>query len=220
MLIAPTTTILSYHYQDEHDDKKIENIRIKKIESGAKTLNPLGGGSGEGLGGMQMVKETFISIYFDQPKELNIHFGAVSYFKESPQNVTIDITKDMPQTFEYLNNKIKIEEVEFGETIKIHMTEEFSKNRNYELLKYDIHIENEECCFGSTINGDGFIIDKFGEKYDAEEFYRMSELEQPRIFTTSHNIELFSNKVENLILKIEGYTTTTFIDKTINVTLV
>ncbi|MCC3356065.1 DUF4179 domain-containing protein [Bacillus sp. REN16] len=223
LTIAPTTTILSYRYRDGHDDKKIRNIQIKEIESGTKSiyLDPLSGvsGSSEETGGMQRVNETFNSIYFDQPKELEIHFGAVSYFKEKPQSFTIDITKSMPQTFEYLNNKISIEEVEFGETTKIHMTEELSKNRQYEIFNYEILNENEECCTGSTIDVDGYIVDKDGEKYDAKEFYRMSELEQPRIFTTSHQIELFSNKVENLMLKIDGYTTTTFIDETINVTL-
>lgn len=80
---------------------------------------------------------------------------------------------------------------------------QISKKRNYEILRYEILNENEECCFGSNSNADGYIVDKFGEKYEAEEFYRMSELEQPRIFTTSHDIELFSNKVENLILKLK-----------------
>lgn len=227
LTIAPTVTVLSYRYRNENPDKRMEYIQIASLESnGKKVFDQLGlggyTGSGGSEGGWNSAEATFESLYFEKPKDIQVHLGSAAFSIQNQANFEIDPSKKLPQTFKYLGNIISIEQMEIGTQTKIVMKEELNSNRGYEMLNYRIFDKDGQGSSGARV--DGYFIDKDGNKYKADEyFYRLNGLEQPRFFSTDHYIELSSDdKQESFIpyeIEIEGYTNTLYLDQTIEISL-
>ena len=222
--IAPTTTILSYRYRNDHEEKNMEYLQIESIESDGKFAYPVMGGNGGGgsAAGWESTEAAFESLYFDQPKEIRIHMGSASFFVEDSARFAIDASKNLPQTFKYLGNDISIEQLKVGKPTKVEMTEELQPKRNYETLHFHFYDQDGQGSSGNV--QDGYFRDKEGHTYKASEnFHRLNELEQPRFFSTHHQIELSTNDEKEpfvpIGIEIEGYSITTFYDQVIEIPL-
>jgi len=222
--LAPTMTILSYRYRNENQDKNMEMLEIASLESKGKHVydqHGLGGSvSGGSADGWNSAEATFESLYFEKPADIRIHLKSATFSVKEPAQFTIDTSKKLPQTFDYLGNKISIEKIAIGNPTKIMMTESLGPERTYERLDY--HIYNKDGEGSLSVNVDGYFIDKEGKQYKAiDNFYRLAELENPIFFSTEHQIELSRNGDENAFvpveLKIEGYTITSFYDNVIDI---
>ncbi|WP_318614550.1 DUF4179 domain-containing protein [Sporosarcina sp. YIM B06819] len=223
--IAPTQTVLSYRYRNNNPDKKMDYLTIASLESKGKHVYPelLGmGGGGGSADGWHSSRATFESLYFDKPTEIRVHVGSAGFTVEESARFTIDIAQEQPQTFNYLGNTISIEQIEVGERTKIKMTEELASNRPYETLRYVFYDKDGRGSSSSSV--DGYYIDNNGERHAVKDsFYRLQELQQPRIFSTEHQIELYRDDQPGdfipTTLEIEGYTVTSFYDKVIDIPL-
>ncbi|MFJ5717946.1 DUF5643 domain-containing protein [Neobacillus sp. NPDC093127] len=227
LTIAPTTTVLSYRYHNENPNRRMEYINFSSLESKGKfVFDQQGfggyGGSGGYAAGWNSAEATFESLYFEKPTEIKIHIDSATFSVSKPAKFVIDRSKAMPQSFEYLGNKITIEEMEVGNPTKIVMTEELNPKRAYEMLNY--HFYDKDGHGGNGVRTDGYFIDKKGDKYKLSDYlFRQNELDHPRMFSTEHHIEFSgeNNQEPNVPvgIEIEGYTVTSFYDKTVRISL-
>lgn len=224
--IAPTRTVLSYRYRNANPDKKMDYLAIASLESKGKHVYPelfgMGGSVGAGSDSWHSSEATFESLYSDKPTEIRVHVGSAGFTIEEPAQFVIDVARELPQTFNYLGNRISIEHIEVGERTKIKMTEEFASNRAYEMLRYSIDDKDGRGSSSSSV--DGYYIDKNGERHAVmDSFYRLHELQQPRLFSTEHQIELYRDDQQGdfipTMLEIEGYSVTSFCDEVIEIPL-
>jgi len=225
LTIAPTITVLSYRYRNENSDREMQYLTIASLESkGGHVYDQLGlagyGGSGGSTDGWNSVEATFESLYFEKPTDVRIHIGSAAFSVEEQVQFAIDISKELPQTFEYLGSEISIEQIEVGKRTKIEMTEELNKNRAYEMFDYRFYDKDGRGSLSSSV--DGYYIDTDGKKYKASDnFYRLNELEHPRFFSTEHQIELHRDDKEGdfvpAVLEIEGYSVTSFYEDIIEI---
>ncbi|MGE7119055.1 DUF4179 domain-containing protein [Peribacillus sp. NPDC046944] len=222
--IAPTATILTYRYRNDNDEKNMEYLQMASIESDGTFVYPImgSGGGGGSAAGWNSTDATFESLYFDQPKEIRVHMGPASFFVEDSARFEIDPSKELPQTFEYLGSGISIDSIKVGKPTEVVMTEELKPKRKYETLHFHFYDKDGQ---GSSGNRrDGYYRDKEGHTYKASEnFHRLNELEQPRFFSTDHQIELSTDDGKEpfapIGIEIEGYSITTFYDQVIEIPL-
>ncbi|MER2090570.1 MAG: DUF4179 domain-containing protein [Sporosarcina sp.] len=227
LTIAPTVTVLSYRYRNENPARRMELITIASLESkGKRVFDQLGlagyGGSGGSAGGWNSVETTFESLFFDKPTDIRINIGSATFSVNKQAKFVVDVLKELPQKFEYMGSEISIEQIEIGNKTKVVMTEELHKDRAYELFNYRFY--DKEGRGSSSASVDGYYIDKDGKKYKANEnFYRLNNLVNPRFYSTEHHIELSTEDNEEYFvpvgLEIEGYTTTSFYNKVIEISL-
>ncbi|MFJ7935912.1 DUF4179 domain-containing protein [Sporosarcina sp. NPDC096371] len=223
--IAPTRTVLSYRYRNDNPDKRMDYLTIASLESKGKHVYPelLGIGSGGGsANGWNSSEVAFESLYFDNPTEIRIHIGNAGFTVEEPAQFAIDASEKLPQIFNYLGNTISIEQIKIGERTTLKMKEELSKDRVYETLHYRIYDNDNRGSSSSSV--DGYYIDKNGERYKVKDsFYRLHELEQPRLYPTEHHVELYRDDQQGdyipTTLEIEGYSFTLFYNKGIDISL-
>jgi hypothetical protein len=223
LTIAPTITVLSYRYRDENPDRRMGDIKISSLESKGKLvydqfgLGGYGGSSGSEKG-WNSSEATFESLYFEKPTDVKIHIDSATFSVSKHAKFTIDSSKAWPQSFEYLGNKITIEQMEIGTPTKIVMTEALDPKRAYETLDYRFYDKDGHGGEGASI--DGYYIDKKGDKYKASEYlFRLNELDHPRMFSTEHHIEFSGGNNVPVGIEIEGYTITKFYDKVIGISL-
>ncbi len=224
--IAPTRTVLSYRFRNNYPDKWMDYLTIASLESKGKHVYPelfgMGGSGGETADGWHSSEATFESLYFDEPAEIRVHVGSAGFTIKEPVQFVIDSSQELPLTFKYLGNTISIKQIEIGKRTTMKMTEELASNRTYETLRYSIYDKDNRGSSSSSI--DGYYIDKNGERYKfIDSFYRLHELQQPRLFSTEHQIELYRDDQQGdfipTILEIEGYTVTSFYDEVIDIRL-
>jgi hypothetical protein len=227
LTIAPTVTVLSYRYRNENLDRRMDYIKIASLESYGEFVYDqlsLAGSSvrGGSADGWNSAESTFESLYFEKPTDVRIYIGSATFSVDERAQFAIDTSKQLPQTFEYLGNKISIEKIEVGNQTKVVMTEELQKNRAYEIFDYRFYDKDGKGSSSASV--DGYYIDKDGKKYKASEnFYRLNDLENPRFFSTEHQIELSTDdKKKHFVpveIEIEGYSVTIFYDDIIEISL-
>lgn len=225
--IAPTATILSYRYQEGQTDKKLEFIEIASLETREKQVLSLpfhSGGFSENEAGSGWVsaEAVFESLYLEKPEEITVNLGQLQYFVQNKEVFEVDVTNAFPQTFEYLENKISIEKMELGNPTRFVITEELPADRKYEMLRYRVFNKDGHGSTASSING--YYIDKKGDQYKLMDYmFRKNELEQPKFFSTEHRVEMSgegqTGQVIPVGIEIEGYTTSVYTDKKIEITL-
>ncbi|MGE7603436.1 DUF5643 domain-containing protein [Peribacillus sp. NPDC097675] len=222
--IAPTATILSYRYRNDNDEKNMEYLQMASIESEGTFVYPImgSGGGGGSTAGWNSTEATFESLYFDHPKEIRVHVGPASFFVEDSARFAIDPSVERPQTFEYLGNDISVDSIKVGKPTEVVMSEELQPKRKYETLRYHFYDKDGQGSSGDS--RDGYYRDKEGHTYKASEnFHRLNELEQPRFFSTDHQIKLSTDDEKEpfvpIGIEIEGYSMTTFYDQVIEIPL-
>ncbi|WP_034681520.1 DUF4179 domain-containing protein [Caldalkalibacillus mannanilyticus] len=227
LVLAPTCTVLSYRFQNNDLDKKIEHIQIDRLETKQRnvpsdTFGALGSSHGaSGQSGWKFGEALFESLYTEKPRKVNVIIGLVHYSVKDQYHVELDNINDLPLTFEYLGNKISLNQIELGNPTRMVMTEDLSPNRAYQQLNYKFYGENLQ---GTSSRSDGYFIDKQGHKYSVEEYlFRMDELEQARLFTTKHHIEISGKDASQPVIPkemiIEGYMYSRFMDHVVEISL-
>ncbi|WP_197277532.1 DUF4179 domain-containing protein [Bacillus sp. FJAT-27245] len=221
LTIAPTGTLLTYRYKS---GDSLLDIKIDSIEANGKLAKPeiLGAetsSSGE-TPGWTTKQVAFASLYFEKVKSVKIKPGSLHYFIKDEKKIDLAENTQLPFTFKYKNNSITIEKMDVGIRTRIFMTEELQANRPYEILQYEFFAKDQKLGSGSMI--DGYFIDKHGEKFEASDYMlRTDELDEPRLFSTQHTIELSGagNTIMPDALVIEGYTKTEFVDRDVTIPL-
>ncbi|MEH7237534.1 DUF4179 domain-containing protein [Bacillus sp. JJ1562] len=231
LIMAPTVTILQYRYQPYSNDKSINELFIEGIKTKEKTAKPAVFGWNFPVEGSSREYVTYQSafdpLYFDDPKEVNLHLSSMSYFQSDFYNVDIDMNQPFPQTFEYLGSKISIDKVELGTPTKIELTAEMVEGRKFESLHFGILGQNDSLAMSMGIsNIEGILVDRNGKIYDWDEYDYYANIDmvnKPRHYDTKMFIEVLSEVTdEEMIpsqLEIHGYQGTTYLDEVIKLKL-
>jgi RNA polymerase sigma factor (sigma-70 family) len=229
LTIAPTTTVLQYSFQNQGGDKRIEVITFDSLETDKKRVE------GDLFGNNMYVESydqegwtaftsSFDTLYYEDPKEVNIQFDSIHLSVDDRKTIELDATQDMPQTFEYLGNTISIDEIKAGNPAKVNLTHDVSKDRAYERVNYGFssdYLMNENISIGVS-DADGVLMDKNGKTYEIG-VYEYDILDQPRYFETVQTIEFYNDSSQEDVtptkLEIEGYNTTKYVDDRVKVKL-
>ncbi|MCH1627055.1 DUF4179 domain-containing protein [Fredinandcohnia sp. SECRCQ15] len=221
LTIAPTVTMLQYDYEGYREGSYImQDIGIDSIETkGKKAKAEMFAWNLESInyGNVNKLNTTraFETLYFDDPTLLNVHFDSIKRFVIGEKKVTIDVSKDFPQSFIYQGSIISINEITIGNPTKIVMEYELGENRSFENIQFQFKTEiRGEPLSMSITSSEGVYLDKTGEKYDGTEYI---ELKQPRYYKTKETIELSNDYSDEHVvpkqLEIFFYSTTKYIDE-------
>ncbi|NMH69336.1 DUF4179 domain-containing protein [Bacillus sp. RO3] len=229
LTIAPTATILHYSFQSESDKQRIEMINFDSIKAGEKKSdsNPFGGHmyvEAWDQEGWTAFTAAFDTLYFQDPKEVDIRFASLRLSVDEPKTIILDAGKDLPQTTDYLGNPITIDKISVGNPAKVVLTHGMSKDRAYESVNYHFKgmSEDDDMISIGVSSGEGVLMDEDGKVYDVNEYVH-GEMDLPRYFETVQTIDFYRDgSTEDYIptqLDILGYSTTTYVDDVIRVSL-
>lgn len=229
LTIAPTTTLLQYSFQNQGGNRRIDVITFDSLETDKNKVEA-------GIFGSNMYVESFDqegwsaftsgfdTLYFENPKEVNILFDSIHLSVDDRKTIPLDNLKDLPQTFEYQGNTISIDEIQAGNPAKLILSHDVSKDRAYERVNYGFtsdYLMNENTSIGVS-DGDGVLMDKNGKVHGID-VYEYDKLDQPRYFETEQTIEFYNDSskedVNLTMLEIEGYSTTKYVDDRVKVKL-
>ena len=226
LTIAPTATVLEYSYENGPSDKRINHIGLDSLETQEGEAEALlyGGGGFIGSSSNRISLETsFETLYFEDPEELKVHFGPYQLFFEKKKVIDIDMSKEFPQTFDYLGKNLTIEYVKPGDPTKIEIRNDIKENKEFDRIELNVLTEDQR---GLTMGGagEGVLVDKSGKIYDLEDrSVSYEDLEQPRYIQTSYIFEMANEysdeQVIPLSLEIYGYSTTQYTDETVDISL-
>ncbi|MEH7387141.1 DUF4179 domain-containing protein [Bacillus sp. JJ1521] len=230
LILAPTVTVLKYTTEQGNNNKFIHEMNIAEIETETKTVKPdpfFGNVPLYETGDGNSFLTRFDSLYFEDSKELNIHFSSFSYYVSDSYQVDIDINQPFPQTFEYLGSTISIDKVELGMPTKVEITAPMHEGRKFESIHFNILGRNNTSAMSMGITDiEGVLVDRNGKKYNMDEynFYpNMDVNDKPRHYQTKILIEIHNEVSDEEIvpgwLQIQGYQGTTYLDEEINLKL-
>jgi RNA polymerase sigma factor (sigma-70 family) len=225
--LAPSATILEYSFNQHQGNRMIENVTMESLAVEGKSVKAdlFGGlGYGHSSGEWISMQTSFEPLYFDKPKEVNLSFHSINLFVEEKKTIEINQSDKFPQTFEYLGNELSIDNVAVGNPTRIHLTDPYTKNREYERIRFNVVSEDELQSFGFGSGGDGVLVDQEGTEFKPEEYqFSYDTIEQPRYFSTSHEIELHQDSSDQPLypkkLLIEGYDKTMYVEDKIRLKL-
>jgi hypothetical protein len=228
LTIAPTATILQYGINNEQSKKRIDalyfdNLEVnnKKVKADMYSNSFLDSQPDINWYTFQM---QFDPLFGEKPKEIKVRFKSASLSIEDPKTITLDASKNYPQTFEYAGSTISIDKVEVGQPAKVVISNHETKNREYEHLNFNIVNEGENEFISMDMNSEDKLVDKNGIEYDMNKKpISYEKIEQPRYFFTVLSMELHSNNTgEKVIpkrLEIYGYNTTKYLDDVVKISL-
>ncbi|RIW28741.1 DUF4179 domain-containing protein [Bacillus salacetis] len=225
--LAPSATILEYSFKQTQEEQMIEHVTLKALATKDKSVKAdlFGGGrfvnsSGEWLS----LQSKFDSLYFDRPEEVDLSFDSLNVFVEDKKSIEIKGADHFPQTFEYQGNELSIDNIVMGNPTRLYIKDEYTANRKYESIQFNV-VSNEGLqSFGIGIGGEGILVDKEGNTFKPEEYpFTYDEVEQPRYFNISHEVELHHDNSDEPLtpktLLIEGYRTTKYIEDSLKIPL-
>lgn len=236
--IAPTLTKLSFSHTSGTNKNVeligLEDVRIvangreyKHYNFGHGDWNPY---SSIGFGDSEM---TFESMYFDDPKNLEIKISRINkeITEEEPKEFSIKLDETAPQEFDYLGTKLYVENLKVGEEITFDLKQPIY-NKHREILSinfYSVEGFGSEKYFSTGGNYTKvYYIDNDNNKY---EFYdallNWDEIrgKNPAMYIENTNWRLkpvdgFDIKKEDAIkMNISGYRKTIFVDESVKVKL-
>ncbi|MGM0846645.1 MAG: DUF4179 domain-containing protein [Bacillota bacterium] len=227
LTLAPTVTLLEYGFQERGQEEWIENITMDSLTAADKAAEADFYGGGEFInstGQWITLKTRFEPLYFEKPDEVTLAFESMNVFIEDSKTIEINQAEDFPQHFEYQGNELSIDSVETGNPTKIYITDSFNGDRKYERLRLQVLSENRHQGYGFSSGGNGVLVDKNGTEFDpGESYYLYEEIDQPRYFETSHELELYDDSTSEpgypTKLVIDGYNVTKYIEEKIKIPL-
>ena len=236
--ISPTLTTLYFNHSSGYNrNEEISGLEDMRIIAKGKEYKPYNFGGGDwnsystiGYGYKQM---TFDSMYFDNPKDIQIKLSRIStrITEEKPKEFVIRLDETSSQEFEYLGTKLYIENIKVGEDITFDLKQPVS-SKKYEMLQTqfwpaDGHSSEKGFSAGGNYN-ELYYVDKDDNKYEYYDgLLKLDELREKRpvlyIASSSwklHPVDGFDIKKEKSIrMIIDGYTKTKFVDKVVKVKL-
>ncbi|MGV8981850.1 DUF4179 domain-containing protein [Clostridium sp.] len=236
--ISPTLTTLYFNHSSGYNrNEEILGLEDMRIIANGKEYKPYNYGNGDwnpystiGYGDTQM---TFDSMYFDNPKDIQIKLSRISIriTEEKPKEFVVNLDEASPQEFEYLGTKLYIDNLKVGEDITFDLKQPiFSKK--LETLSTQFWPANEHSSEKSFSTGGNFdevyYIDKDDNKYEyLDALLKWDEIREKKpvmyIANTSwklHPVDGFDIKKEKSIrMVIDGYSKTKFVDEVVKVKL-
>ncbi|MCA1055778.1 DUF4179 domain-containing protein [Rossellomorea aquimaris] len=228
LIIAPTATILQYSYKHELPDKRIDILSFDRIHAGDRTLKSdiynISFVDAPGQREWNRLQTQFESLYGEDIDEVTAQFGSIHMSVQDQTSIDLDVTKEYPQTFEYLGSTISIDKLEVGFPTEIIISNHELKDREFESLQFHVKGKDDYDSMAMGMNSEGVLVDKHGKEYDIRNTpFRYQEIEQPRYFQTVESFQLLNNetgeKVVPVSLEIEGYSTTKYVDDKIKLDL-
>lgn len=236
--ISPTLTTLYFNHNSGYNrNEQISGFEDIRLITKGKEYKPYNFGNGNwnpyssiGYGDNEM---TFDSMYFDNPKDIQIKLSRIStrITEEKPKEFVIRIDETSTQEFEYLGTKLYIDNLKVGEDITFDLKQPVY-SKKHEILSANFWPANEhssEKYFGTVGNhNEVYYVDKDDNKYEyVDALTRWDEIRDKRpviyIANTSwklHPVEGFDIKKEKSIrMVIDGYSKTKFVDEVVKVKL-
>ena len=227
LTLAPTATLLEYSFHRMKGEQSIEHISMSGLESKNKTaeVDHFYGEYIDSYGEWSSFQSMFDTLYFDEPDKVNLVLDSINIFVEDNKTIEINQENNFPQVFTYLGNELSIDSFETGNPTKVHITDKYTQNREYERLHLDLTSENQLESYSMGSGGEGVLVDREGNQYDPEDYYSTLDSigRQPRYFQTTHDIELYRDASDDPIipkyLLIRGYSTTKYAEDKIGIQL-
>lgn len=227
LTLAPTATLLEYSFHRMKGEQSIEHISLSGLESKNKTaeVDHFYGEYIDSYGEWSTFQSMFDSLYFDEPDKVNLVLDSINIFVEDNKTIEINQENDFPQVFTYLGNELSIDSFEIGNPTKLHITDKYFQDREYERLHLDLTSENQLESYSMGSWGEQILVDREGNQYEPQDFHSILERSgrQPRQFQTTHEIELFQDSSDDPVipkyLTIRGYNTTKYAEDKIEIQL-
>ena len=236
--ISPTLTTLYFtHSSGYNRNEQISGLEDMRIIANGKEYKPYNFGNGDwnpystiGYGDNKM---TFDSMYFDNPKDIQIKLSRISteITEEKPKEFVIKLDETSSQEFEYLGTKLYIKNLKVGEDITFDL-EQPVYSEKHEILSTEFRPANENSSrrsFSSVGNYNKiYYVDKDGNKYEYfDALVRWDEIREKRpvvyIANTTwklHPVDGFEIKKEKYIkMVINRYSKTKFVNEVVKVKL-
>lgn len=234
--ISPTLTKLSFsHTSGTNRNEELIGLEDVRIVANGKEYKPYNFGHGNwnpystiGYGDNEM---TFESMYFDNPKNIEIKISRINkrITEEKPKEYVIKLDETSPQEFDYLGSKLYVENLKVGEEITLDLKQPVY-NKKYEVLStmfWPMEGLSSEKYFSTGGNhNEAYYIDKDNNKY---EYYaallNWDEIREknPAMYIANTNYKLQSmgsfdfKKEKAIMMVIQGYTKTIFVDESAKV---
>lgn len=236
--ISPTLTTLYFtHSSGYNRNEEMLGLEDMKIIAKGKEYKPYNFGNGDwnpystiGYGDKQM---TFDSMYFDNPKDIQIKLSRIStrITEEKPKEFVIKLDETKHQEFEYLGTKLTINNLKISDNITFDLKQPIY-SKKHEILSTEFRPANEHSSKKYFSTGGNFnevyYIDKDDNKYEYyDALLKWEEIREKRpviyIANTNwklHPVDGFDIKKEKSIrMIIGGYTKTKFVDEVVKVKL-
>nr|WP_272495664.1 DUF4179 domain-containing protein [Bacillus pinisoli] len=220
---APTVTMLQYKYRTDDRNRYLQNINIDYLEIGDKKS------PAHYFHSMPIHNDSFLksfdTLYFEQSKEMNVHFSSIYYHVNDHVSFPFDAKGTFPQTVEYLGTSITFEEIKMGDQTKLILTDAPPQDRVYESLHFEFKTDNEsDFIYANYLSTDEVLIDREGKQYKPSEYnYYHSRTEPPRYYTLRYEVEIFKENSEEAVIPtkfiINGYSYTKYLDENVNIQL-
>jgi hypothetical protein len=236
--ISPTLTTLYFKHSSGYNrNEEMLGLEDMRIIAKGKEYKPYNYGNGDwnpystiGFGDNKM---TFDSMYFDNPKDIQIKVSRIGtkITEEKPKEFVIKLDETSPQEFEYLGTKLYIDNLKVGEDITFDLKQPVY-SKKHERLEAEFWPVNEHSLQRGFSTGGNYnevyYVDKDNNKYEYyDALAKWDEIREKKpvwyIANTSwklHPVDGFDIKKEKSIrMIIDGYTKTKFVDEVITVKL-
>ncbi|TYR77408.1 DUF4179 domain-containing protein [Rossellomorea vietnamensis] len=224
--LAPTATLLEYSYQERDQEQWIEHVTMDSLTTNGHSAKADYFGGGEFInqsGEWTTLQSRFEPLFVTNPEQVTLSLESMHLFIEDKKDIEVNQADELPQTFQYRGSELSIDRVETaGNTTKVSITDPYTKGREHERLRIQVMSANSSQGYGFGV--DGILVDKNGQEFAPEEYhYPFKDVEQPRFFETSHELEIYDDSSNDpgypTKLVIEGYNVTKYIESKINIPL-
>ncbi|QUH21507.1 DUF4179 domain-containing protein [Alkaliphilus sp. B6464] len=148
LIVSPTMMTLTYEFNKRQDPEYIlKSLRNITIEADGKLYSEMGSfGKGSTMQNQFAPTEgsiSFDTMYFKIPKKIKIAVDGYEIAVKEQRTLEIDVNKPFPQDFEYLNSKIRVNNVQGDENL-IRVSMDNLGEKYFEKLMFGTFINNKE----------------------------------------------------------------------------
>jgi hypothetical protein len=224
IIVSPTKTAVTYQYKYDNSNENNININLSHLETNGKEYEKQQDEHSELNHGVLSKTISFESIFYNTPKDVEIHFANMIQMVANQEKVDFDY-RSVPHTFQYMDEFITIAEVKVGNPTTILVKEDPHPNRAYNSLNFKtfyFHYDDKDKDnrYEVTASGQGVWLDDTGQVQDPINYQGSSAIQY---YTTEHYFEITPEEggapFEPTFLYIEGYTIETSLNESLKVSL-
>jgi RNA polymerase sigma factor (sigma-70 family) len=228
LIVAPTATVLQYGINLEQTEKRLEILNFGDLAVNNRKLKVDRYSRSFVDSQRDMSWYTFTTrfdpLFGEKPKEVSVYFESAHLTFVDHETIDLAVTGAYPQTFEYAGSTVTIEKVEVGQPTTVVISNRDIKNRDYEMLQFNIIGGEQDETSSMEMNTEGIMVDKYGNEYDMNESPIAYDLiEQPRYLITVQNIKLHSNNPDEKVIpkriELYGYNSTKYLDDVVKISI-
>ncbi|QAT41702.1 DUF5643 domain-containing protein [Clostridium sp. JN-9] len=236
--ISPTLTKINFNCSNGgKKNERINDLEDIRIVADGKEYKPYNFGheswipySTVGYGDKEM---TFDSMYFDNPKNVEIKVNRIStqITEDKPKEFMVKLDETSPQEFEYLGTKLVINDLKVSDNITFNLKQPInsSKFETLNIVFWPFNGHSQEKHFTGAGNyNEAYYIDKDNNKYgyyDALLIWDKIRTKNPVLYIANTSYKLHPSdgldiKHEKFIrMIIDGYNKTVFVNGSAKVKL-